>query len=89
MLYFFDPDKINWNALSENPDLSYAIPQLEKYPDRIDWSYLSGNINAIHILKTEPKKICWYRLSENPSIFEIDIDQTKIYIMKKAKSIDF
>jgi hypothetical protein len=27
-------------------------------------------------------------LSKNPSIFEIDINQTKIYTMNKAKNID-
>ena len=37
--------------------------------DTLDWSTLSVNINAIHILKENQDKIDWCSLSLNPSIF--------------------
>ena len=37
--------------------------------DTLDWSALSVNINAIHILKENQDKIDWCSLSLNPSIF--------------------
>jgi hypothetical protein len=41
------------------------------------------------MLKANPEKINWTWLSENPSIFEIDIEQTNICVYKKAKNIDW
>jgi hypothetical protein len=76
---------VDWNWLSTNPN---AIHLLEKYPDKISWGFLSKNPNAIHILKTNPEKIYWKYLSENPSIFENDIKQTQLEILKKANNID-
>ena len=37
--------------------------------EKLDWSVLSENINAIGILKENQDKIDWVSLSSNPSIF--------------------
>jgi len=59
-------NKICWYDLSINP---YAVKILKnKYPDRIDWDFLSMNKTdeAIELLKQNPKKINWLWLSSNP-----------------------
>jgi hypothetical protein len=38
----------------------------------VDWSALSENKNAIHILEQNIDKIDWYKLSVNQSIIEVD-----------------
>ena len=38
---------------------------LEEHPDKIHWSNLSLNVNAIHILEKNLDKIDWYYLSNN------------------------
>ena len=49
--------------------------------DKIDWSWLSTNPNAIHLLeKNMDKIIIWDDLSANPNIFEIDTKQLKLDI---------
>jgi hypothetical protein len=58
-------------------------------PDKIHWVYLSGNPQALHILEKNIDKINWIMLSENPSIFEIDMNQMKIELTKRAKNIDY
>ena len=78
-------DKINWHNLSENPN---AIHLLEQNKDKINWENLSSNPNAIHLLEQNKDKINWDYLSENPNIFEIDKQQTKIYITQNAKKIE-
>ena len=35
--------------------------------DKIDWTWLSTNPNAIHILEKNPEKIDWEILSGNPN----------------------
>ena len=80
-----NPDKINWEDLSENPN---AIHLMDQNPDKINWEELSRNPNAIHLLEANPEKIDWYNLSRNPSIFEIDKTQYKIDITEKANNID-
>ena len=47
---------------------------LEKNIDKIDreWSNLSLNPDAIHLLEKNKDKINWYDLSKNPSIFKLD-----------------
>ena len=44
---------------------SEAIRLLEANPDKINWMYLSGNLNAIHLLESNPDKIDWRHLSLN------------------------
>jgi hypothetical protein len=69
-----------------------AIHLLEANFDKINWSALSGNpdlLNAIHILEKHRDKIDWKALSENPSIFEIDVKQYNIDVIKKAHNIDY
>jgi hypothetical protein len=50
---------------------------LERYPDKIDWHWLSKNPNAIHLIKQNPDKNIWIMLSKNPSIFELDYNALK------------
>ncbi len=57
-------DKLNWNALSQNPN---AIHLLEKYPEKIYWKWLSYNPNAIHLLEKYPEKVEWEYLLWNPN----------------------
>ena len=40
-------------------------------PDTIDWSSLSTNPSAIHLLKPNPDKIRWSSLSRNPSAIDL------------------
>ncbi len=56
------PNKINWSALSKNPN---AIHILEKHLNKIDWRNLSANPSAIHLLKQHPSDINWECLSAN------------------------
>jgi hypothetical protein len=86
-------EKIDWNILPLNFN---AVHLLESHPDKLNQIlssnvvplFLSSNINAVHILKNHPDKIKWEQFAMNPSIFEIDIQQTYIYIQEKAKNID-
>lgn len=41
---------------------------------KINWTYLSLNPNAIHLLEKNQDKIIWFNLSKNPSIFVIKND---------------
>ena len=87
-----NPIKINWNMLSGNPG---AIHMLENENidiftnlDQIYWWSLSRNPNALNLLEANPDKINWRELSFNPSIFEIDMKQTKLDITNKANILD-
>jgi hypothetical protein len=40
--------------------------------DKINWTNLSLNSNAIHLLEMNQDKIDWYNLSTNPNIFEFN-----------------
>ena len=68
LLDWIDKDKINWSALSSNPNAE-AIALLKKKPDKINWVCLSKNPNAeaIALLKEYPDKIDWTQLSLNPN----------------------
>lgn len=57
-------EKLNWNALSENP---YAMNLLLQNPKKINWSALSRNESAMDILEKNPEKIDWFNLCQNPS----------------------
>ena len=39
--------------------------------DKLDWRYLSGNPNAIELLKQNINKINWWNLSLNPNAIEL------------------
>ena len=88
-----DPDKIDWSALSWNPNAIHLLEkQWEKDPDKINWNGITQNPNAIHLienqLKINPDKIDWSgwsRLSQNPSIFEIDQEQYKKDLITVAR----
>ena len=48
--------------------------------DKLDWSNLSSNPNAIHLLENNPEKIDWSRLSSNPNAIHIlEKNPDKIY----------
>ena len=71
-----NPNKINWDILSENPN---AIELLNDNIDKINWYSLSRNPNAIKLLKDYPEKIKWLQLSENSSAIPIlKVNQIKI-----------
>ena len=58
----------------------YLLPQKYKLLDWIDINKLnlSGNPDAVKLLKENPDKINWYCLSQNSGIFEIDVPATKL-----------
>ncbi len=66
------------DSLCSNP---FAIKILEGIEDPesfvFNWSNLSFNINAIHILEKHKDRIDWRTFSGNPSIFELDYDFLK------------
>jgi hypothetical protein len=64
--------KINWDALSENPN-DEAIELLKANPNKISWSNLSKNPHpyAIELLKKNPENIDWENLSANPNAIDI------------------
>lgn len=52
---------------------------MEQNPDKINWWWLSGNPNAIHLLEQNTDKIDWYMLSTNPNAIHILEQNHKIY----------
>jgi hypothetical protein len=56
---------------------------LEQNQDKIDWTMVSQNPNAVHLLEKNQDKLDWHWLSGNKCIFEPDYlamskDRTKI-----------
>ncbi len=45
--------------------------------NKLNWVYLSGNSNAIELLKENPDKISWISLSLNKNIFTYDYKKIK------------
>ena len=45
--------------------------------DKLNWTQLSSNPNAIDLLKENPLKIDWRRLSKNPSIITYDYEKMR------------
>ena len=82
---------INWHCLSENSSVIHIL-ELKNFNPEINWYGLLRNPNALHILKPNIERIDWYEswtgLCENPGIFEVDINQTKIDIIEKVNIID-
>jgi len=57
---------------------------LENNLDKVNWQYLSGNPNAIHILKNNLDKVHWHSLSVNPNaipILENNLDKVSGYCL--------
>jgi hypothetical protein len=46
-------------------NLYKLIPFVERNQDKIDWSWLSDNKNAISLLEKNQDKIDWHSLSSN------------------------
>ena len=61
---------------------------LEANIDKINWSYLSENPAAIHLLEANLDKINWGYLSMNPAIVEIDTELYKKQLTIKDKQIE-
>ena len=51
---------------------------LKHNQDKINWSSLSENPNAIELLQCNQDKIDWTNFSRNPSIFEVQYDYRKV-----------
>ena len=49
--------------------------------DKLDWSELSRNRHAIHLLEQNMDKIVWHMISENKNIFTYDYDKIKENMM--------
>ena len=79
-----NPEKIEWDNLSSNPN---AIHLLEQNPEKIDWIILSENPNAIHLLEQNLKNVWWDCLSCNPSIFEYDYDAMRLRMKPLAEDL--
>ena len=45
---------------------------MEKNLDKVNWTYLSGNINAISMLEKNQDKVSFRELSRNPNIYTYD-----------------
>jgi len=81
-------DFIRWDRLALNPN---AMHLFEQYMDNINWKWITQNYKDIPFLEAvqlHMNKIDWENLSQNPSIFEIDLLQYNISITKKIKNID-
>ncbi len=48
--------------------LGYPYYMMNK---KVDWTYLSRNLNAIHLLEKYPEKIYWNQLSCNPNAIHL------------------
>ncbi len=78
--------KINWYELSKN---KAAIHLLEKYPDKIIYSYLlSENPIAFHILQKNQDKIDWSHFSSNTNplclnLFQKNLDKLNWLILSR------
>jgi hypothetical protein len=73
---WIDQDKLDWDALSINPN---AVHLLEQNQDKINWLMLSKNPNAVELLEQNPQKIDWYQLCTNPNaIHLLEQNQDKI-----------
>ena len=44
---------------------------LEQNLDKVNWSYLSSNPNAIHLLEQNLDKVEWHNLSSNPNAIHL------------------
>ena len=55
----------------------------------LDWKYLRDELN-VKLLKKYHGNILWVLSSEgNSNVFEIDTEQMKIVLTRRAKNIDF
>ena len=84
-------DKINWYALSGNPNAIHLISEaLEKNVDKINWEWLSENPSAIHLLEKNQDKIDWDWLCQtNPAIFTYDYEKiAKDFILLRKAIIE-
>ena len=71
---YIPKDELDWNELSTNP---YAVHLLEKYQEKIHWSFFSMNTNysilTLRLFTENLYRIHWKNLSENPSTIALRI----------------
>jgi len=82
------PRRICWDYLSANPNAIHLLEDNIDDKNKIDGFFLSINPNGIHLLENNRKYIEWNRLSENPSIFEPDIEYINENILIQAMVLD-
>ena len=61
----------------------YKFRHLDRV-DRVNWSHLSGNPNAIHLLENNLDKVDWYMLSGNSNaihLLENNLDKVDWYML--------
>ena len=52
--------------------MQYYYKLLDWFPlEKLNWSYLSKNPAAIHLLEQHPNKIYWHYLSSNPKAIHL------------------
>ena len=81
-------DKVKWNML--NYYNHNGIVLLEKYPEHIDWKYLSRNPKAIHMIEQNLDKIDWNELSVNYNalhLFENNRNKITFNLLKNPNII--
>jgi hypothetical protein len=90
-----DLDEYGWSWISKIPHAIHLLEIILQYnPDKINWYNLSRNpnVNIVNgLLKNNIDKIIHgpSQFSKNPSIFEIDVKQYNIDVIKKAHNIDY
>jgi hypothetical protein len=65
-----------------NRDSPFSFYKLLQWIDikKLDWTYLSWNQNAIHLLEQNPDKIDWFALSSNlNAIHLLEENQNKFH----------
>lgn len=64
-------DLWNWNRLSENPNVEWSKPLIQRFSNEWDWSVLSGNVGlgwTDQLIATFSDSWNWQRLSWNKSL---------------------
>ena len=56
--------------------------------DKLNWSMLSSNPNAIHIIEKNLDKVDWISLSINPNIFVYDYEAMKNTMYKEGGFVE-
>ncbi len=72
------PNKIHWNALSENPCLEF-IQEIDDYQTKVNWNFISGLCEDLTFLLNHIDYLNWDYLSKNKNaIHLLEQNQDKI-----------
>lgn len=71
--HWIDPEKLNWDYLSRNPNVVQLLEKDLLYYDKISWGNLSVNKSprAIRFLERNLDKVDWSYLSMNPEAVDM------------------